>query len=223
MSVQSSISENIEEDISAEEEMNKSDNDKENEISNSLGVGLDNASKTQSAVMKNEDPAVYKNTDKETLTELKDNITCEVNKKRAHEEEIGLDSNERKRQAIERFSSDEAEQIIREAILIKHVLDEDKSQFNTTNKVEIDKITGERRNGEGYDRYLIDKLLHSEADPSEDTFENIEGIDAGVRDDIVLDESLLDGTEEENNEEDFDVLCAQKGKCHLANMNEYEV
>ena len=210
MSAESSISENIEEDISAEVEKNESANE-ETQIHNSHGEGLDNFAKTQSAVLESEELATGQNDDKESLPEHKESTTKDGNKKRAHEDEIVLHSNDTKRQAIEKFCFDEAEKIIKEAILIKHVLDEDKSQFDTHNKVEIDQITGERRQGEGYDRYLIDKLLHSEPDPSEETFEQIEGLDAGVRNGKNPDENLLDGTEEEQDGENFDMSGTDQG------------
>ena len=187
MSAESSISENIEEEISASGGTNNT-TEEETQIQNLKGDKLDN-------VLDNENEKQA--TDQESLTEHEESVTSEVSKKRAHENEVGLDSVATKRQAIEKFCSDEAEKIIKEAILIKHVLDEDKSQFDA-NKVEIDKITGERRQGNGYDRYLIDKLLHSEPDPSEETFEQVEGIEAEIKDDGNTDENRLDNTEEQN-------------------------
>lgn len=201
MSVASTISEYIENDKSVQEE-------KLNGVSQTgkEHVGLPHF-RAEEVDWTEEDSVSIKMSEQDCKANTADNVeeNCEV--------EVDIQNNystadphKIKIQAIEHFCNEEAEKIIKEAILIKHVLDEDKFQFTASSKSVVDKITGEKRTSEGYDRYLIDKLLHSEPDPSEETLEGFIGLsESGGRENIKGITLLEDGKDEHKDlEEDFE-------------------
>ena len=206
MSDLSLISENIEEEISIKEEQFEGENDEEKEIStlapeNTVGEG-------HYLNIMMEDTSDTKPNSKDSSTEI---TTCNVlndekkvdgNKHQINEAPRDIIRQAIIQQAIEKFLNVEAEKIIQEALLIKHFLDEDNAHFKTPRKPLIDKLPNERVNNEGYDRYLLEKLLHSEPDPNEETFEGFESESLG-RDDVYRSETVGDGANEIN-EHNFD-------------------
>lgn len=208
MSVASTISEYIENDKSVQEE-------KLNGVSQTgkEHVGLPHF-RAEEVDWTEEDSVSIRMSEQDCKANTADNVeeNCEI--------EVDIQNNystadphKIKIQAIEHFCNEEAEKIIKEAILIKHVLDEDKFQFTASSKSVVDKITGEKRTSEGYDRYLIDKLLHSEPDPSEETLEGFIGLsESGGRENIKGISLLADGKDEHKDpEEDFESEDISKG------------
>lgn len=210
MSTASTISENIE--GFAEDEASKQDSDNGKEIDGLQAFGSEDVMNTESPDLKTEDTSFDRVTEEESEIESVEDcrIDSDNGGSSAGENVEGTDLNGARRQAIEKFSSVEAEKIIKEAILIKHVLDEDKTQFLASNETVVDKLTGGKSNGESYDRYLIDKLLHSEPDPSEETFERFEGLDSSeLKNDEKLSEK--ESTEVMNDTEYLDASGDLKG------------
>lgn len=209
MSVASTISEYIENDTSVQEEKLNGESQTGTE-----NVGLPHF-RTEKFDWTEEDSVSIKVSEKDCKAHTADIVEekCEVEADSQNNRSTA-DLHETKIQAIEHFCNEEAEKIIKEAILIKHVLDEDKFQFTASSKSVVDKITGEKRTSEGYDRYLIDKLLHSEPDPSEEILEGFIGLsESGGRENIkgiALHED--DKDENKDREDDFESEDIARGR-----------
>ena len=205
MSALSTLSENIEEDIYIDEDQIEADDNEEKEKEINMSAIEKTAGEDANMKFSTEDTSNM--IDQDHSEEVNNNVQNATEKTEAITNQIHDDPQVIIRQiitqeAIEKFSNAEAEKIIQEALLIKHFVDEDNSHLKVPRKP-IDKLPGDRGGGEGYDRYLLEKLLHSEPDPSEKTFEGFQD-ESVEQDDVDKTDPDVDGAIEKTDQDEFD-------------------
>ena len=205
MSALSTLSENIEEDIYINEDQIEADDNEEKE--KEINTSAIEKTAREDANMKFSTEGTSNMIDQDHSEEINNNAVSateetEVITNQIHDDPQVIIRQIITQEAIEKFSSAEAEKIIQEALLIKHFVDEDNSHLKVPRKP-IDKLPGDRGGGEGYDRYLLEKLLHSEPDPSEKTFEGFQD-ESVEQDDVVKTDPDVDGAIEKTDQDDFD-------------------
>ena len=207
MSTLSTLSENIEEDIHINEDQIKADDNEEKEREINTSVINKTAGEHPNMKFPTEDISNMITNDQDHYKEVNNNAQNATEKTEVITNQIHDDPQVIIRQiitqeAIEKFSNTEAEKIIQEALLIKHFVDEDNSHLKVPRKP-IDKLPGDRGGGEGYDRYLLEKLLHSEPDPSEKTFEGFQD-ESVEQDDVKKTDPDVYGAIEKTDQDGFD-------------------
>ena len=205
MSALSTLSENIEEDIYINEDQLEADDNEEKEKEIKMSEIIKTAREGSNMKFSTEDTSNM--IDQDHSEEINNNAVSateetEVITNQIHDDPQVIIRQIITQEAIEKFSNAEAEKIIQEALLIKHFVDEDNSHLKVPRKP-IDKLPGDRGGGEGYDRYLLEKLLHSEPDPSEKTFEGFQD-ESVEQDDVNKTDPDVDGAIEKTDQDDFD-------------------
>ena len=223
MSALSTLSENIEGDICIIEDQLEADDNEEKEKEINMPVIIKTAGEDSNTKFPTEDTSNMITNDQDHSEEINNNAQNAIEKTEAIRNNNSAQNDIEKtevitnqihddpqmiirqiitQEAIEKFSNAEAEKIIQEALLIKHFVDEDNSHLKVPRKP-IDKLPGDRGGGEGYDRYLLEKLLHSEPDPSEKTFEGFQD-ESVEQDDVDKTDPGVDGAIEKTDQDEFD-------------------